>query len=194
MTGRRVKLAIILAGIVSAGLGLLAWTQPWFVVSLAEGGPLTVAGQAAAPGLSALALASLALAAALSIAGWVLRIILGVVQVGIGVLIAASAISALASPVATSSAAITDATAVSGPKAIADLVSAVATGAWPWVAVLAGAIGLVVGLAVLVTSSRWPGPTRKYETVASDGPSAELGTAGAWDALSKGTDPTGPSQ
>jgi hypothetical protein len=38
----------------------------------------------------------------------------------------------------------------------------------------------------VLTSPRWPGPARKYETSAATTDSP----AGAWDALSEGDDPT----
>ena len=59
MTIRRVKLLVIVAGALFGGLTLIAWTQQWFVLSLTSGQSLPVAGQVAAPALSALGLASL---------------------------------------------------------------------------------------------------------------------------------------
>jgi hypothetical protein len=186
VTARRLKLWLVLTGVVLGALTLLAWTQSWVAVELGGGQHLTVAGQAAAPALSALGLAGLALAAALSIAGRVLRVILGVVQAGMGVLVIVTAASTLARPVAASAATVTEATGVSGAESVAALVMSVAVTSWPWIAVVVGAASTVVGLAVVLTSSRWPGPARKYETTAGD-PETR---AGSWDALSEGKDPT----
>lgn len=186
MSARRIKLGLILSGIVLAAVTLLTWTQPWFGLELHSGQQLTVSGQAAAPSLSALGLASLALVAALSIAGRVLRVVLGVIQAGIGALTVLTAITALVDPVAASARTVTDATAVSGAQSIAALVATVSTTGWPWLALLAGALSALVGLAVALTASRWPGAARKYEATAAEG----AGTAGAWDALSHGDDPT----
>ena len=182
----RAKLYLILAAVVLGAFTLVAWTQPWFTLTLSEGRVLSVTGQVAAPALSALGLASLALGAALSIAGKVFRAVLGVVQLLIGVLVAGSAIAALADPVAASLKAVTDAVGESGAGAVAALVTSIALSAWPVVTVVLGILAALVGIAILATMRRWPGPTRKYEATAEPGAS----TAGSWDALSAGKDPT----
>jgi hypothetical protein len=187
MTAARLRLTIVLAGILVAGLALLAWTQPWFDLVLDGGQPLSVPGQAAAPALSALGLASLALVGALSISGRGVRVALGILETVIGVGIVVVASGALASPAAASASTITASTAVSGPESIAALVTSVSVSPWPWVGVAAGALTALVGIAVLVTGGRWPGPTRKYEAASTD----DTGTpVGAWDSLSDGSDPT----
>jgi hypothetical protein len=187
VTPARLRLTIVLAGVLLAGLALLAWTQTWFELVLDGGRALTVTGQFAAPSISALGLASLALVGALSIAGRIVRIALGILETAIGVAITAVAIGALAAPVAASASSITTSTAVSGPESIAALVTSVAVSPWPAVAIAAGVLTALVGVAVLATGWRWPGPTRKYEAV----PSNDSGTpVGAWDSLSDGSDPT----
>ncbi|MCU1423158.1 MAG: hypothetical protein JWN36_2809 [Microbacteriaceae bacterium] len=185
MSARRLKLILVFGGLVLGAFTLLAWTQPWFDLILVGGQRLPVSGQSAAPALSALGLASLALFAALTIAGRAFRIALGVIEAGIGVLVAVTAVAALGDPVAASGSALTDATAVSGAESLAALVQSAAPTAWPSLAVAAGALAAVLGVLVVVTSGRWPGPTRKYESARTD-----EGTAGAWDALSDGHDPT----
>lgn len=187
MTGGRLKLVVIALGVLFAAATLLSWTQPWFGLVLEGGEGLDVTGQVAAPALSALGLASLALIAALSIAARVVRLVLGVVQLVIGALVVTSAASALADPIAASAAAVTDATALSGDSTIAALVQASSTTAWPLLGLVAGAGSAVVGLAVLATAWRWPGPTRRYDAAgAQDAPT----TVGTWDSLSDGSDPT----
>lgn len=191
MSIRRVKLLVILAGAAFGGLILIAWTQQWFSLSLTTGQSLPVAGQVAAPALSALGLASLALAAALSIAGAVFRVVLGVLQVLIGVLVTGSAIAAVFDPVTASVAAVTDAVGESGTRAVDALVASVSVGAWPYLAVVLGVLSGLVGAALLATTRRWPGPTRKYETGPTETGPAETATpAVTWDALSEGRDPT----
>lgn len=193
MTGARLRLSVIASAVVSGAAALLAWTQPWFDLLLAGGesgaGTQTIAisGQVATPALSALGLASLALAAALSIARPVLRAVLGAIEIAIGTLIVVVAISAISSPVTASAAAVTDATGISGPESIDALVASVAMSEWPWLAVAAGLGCAAAGIAVLVSTRRWPRPTARYDTATTD----EAPTAvGAWDALSEGTDPT----
>lgn len=183
----RLRLVIVLGGILVAGLALLSWTQTWFDLVLEGGQALPVAGQAAAPALSALGLASLALLGALSIAGRGVRVALGILETAIGVLVVLVAAGALGDPVSASASTITATTAVGGPESIAALVTGVAVSIWPAVGVAAGVLTALVGAAVLATGHRWPGPTTKYEAVPAD----DTGTPiGAWDSLSDGSDPT----
>ena len=187
MTASRLRLAIILVGILVAGLVLLTWTQPWFELELSTGKTLSVLGQSAAPALSALGLASLALMGALSIAGPGIRLALGVVEAAIGVALVVVTVGAIADPAGAAASTITAATAVSGPESIAALISSSAMSAFPPLAVAAGVLTVLVGLAVVLTGRRWPGATRKYEVA----PDTDSGTpVGAWDSLSDGSDPT----
>ena len=190
MTSARLKLLLILAGAAGGGLVLLSWTQPWFGLILDGGQPLEVAGQIASPGLSALGLACLALAGALTIAGRVLRVVLGVVETLIGVVVVVTAASALGSPVSASASAITAATAVSGSASIAEIVVSISTSGWPWLAIAAGVLITLVGIEVVALSPRWPGPTRKYGTTGAVETDDTATTLGAWDSLTGGSDPT----
>lgn len=187
MTAGRLRLAIILVGILVAGLVLLTWTQPWFELVLGTGKNLSVLGQSAAPALSALGLASLALMGALSIAGRGIRIALGLVEAAIGVALVVVTVGVIANPAAAAASTITAATAVSGPESIAALITSTSMSAFPPLAIVAGVLTALVGVAVVLTGRRWPGPTKKYE-VAAD---TDTGTpVGAWDSLSDGSDPT----
>ena len=195
MTPRRLRLALVVGGAALGALALLAWTQPWFDLELDAGQHLSVAGQSAAPALSALGLATLALAGALAIAGRRFRVVLGVIELVIGALVVVTSVTALIDPVAASASVISDATAVSGAESLAALVASVSVTAWPYLAVVIGALLALVGVAVVVTSRRWPGPTRRYETGTAETGTAEAtrtgeGATGAWDALSEGRDPT----
>jgi hypothetical protein len=177
VTAARLKGTVLVAGLVVSALTLVAWTQPWFGVSLgtgaAGGGSISVGGEVAAGGLSALALAGLALVGALSIAGPVFRLVLAALEVLIGVAVVLSAVAAVADPVAASAPAITEATAVAGSAPLARLVEDVSITAWPWIAIVLGAATIATGLAIGVTGARWPGPGRKYAAtrfVADDDP------------------------
>ena len=185
MTSRRLKLALVVAGAALGALVLLAWTQPWFAIVLDGEQSLSVTGQDAAPALSALGVAALALAGALAIAGHGVRMTLGVVELLLGAAVTAISAAALGDPVAASASTVTEATALAGADSVAALVQSATASAWPWLAIVFGVLLVLVGGAVVITSRRWPGPTRAY-----DSGSAETGTAGAWDALSEGDDPT----
>ncbi|PPF86303.1 hypothetical protein C5B96_05190 [Subtercola sp. Z020] len=176
---RRLKSYTILAVIVWSALVFLAWSQPWFTLD-AQGRSndivrVTVQGAAAAPALSALALAGLALSAALAIAGRVIRAILGVLELVLGVSITVSSLSALADPVQAGQSAITTATGVAGTTSIGQIATTAGTEAWPFLAIVAGALMALTGVAIVLSLRRWPESGRKYQPVtfrAADGRTA----------------------
>ncbi|SMH39176.1 trp region conserved hypothetical membrane protein [Rathayibacter oskolensis] len=211
MSARRLKSSAILAIVVLAALELTSSTQPWFtlvlVAATGDGERLEVAGTVAAPALSALALAGLALAAALAIAGPAFRIVLGLLQIVLGGSVVLAASTALGDPVRAGSSLVTGATAIAGQESVAALVDSSSSTAWPVVALVAGALTSLVGIVVLVTVRRWPDARRKRASrfVPADG-SGHGGTAEpavdaadgerpidpvvSWDELSRGDDPT----
>ncbi|MCU1544543.1 MAG: peptidase [Microbacteriaceae bacterium] len=187
---RRTKSLVVLVGALVALATLIAWTQVWFAVSLDDGARLDVDGQVAAPALSALALTSLVLVGALSIAGPFFRFILGMLESLIGVTVVLSCGIALGDPVRASAPAISVATGVAGGKSVRALVSVVSESPWPWVALVSGALLVVTGLAIIVLGRRWPGSSRKYQAVRLEPADAARNPVDDWDALSGGSDPT----
>lgn len=194
MTPRRLKLVLVLAGLVLAALTLLAWTQPWFVLAVRapQGGSVDVTsdGDVAGGALAALALASLALVGALTIAGVVFRVVLGVLQALLGVCVALSALLAVGDPVGVSGSAVTAATGVDGSRSLDALVTSVVTTGWPWLGLVAGLLTVLHGAAVALTARRWPAATRKYQAVRLEQADPSHDPAAAWDSLSGGDDPT----
>ncbi|WP_020077504.1 Trp biosynthesis-associated membrane protein [Cryocola sp. 340MFSha3.1] len=168
VNGRRVKYSTMLLLLVGSGLALLAATQPWFTITLTDTAEhsttISVAGSVAAPALTALSLAGLALTAALAIAGPVFRIVLALLGLLLGVSVLISAISAVSDAVGASTSAITTATGVAGDSSIRRLVHSSAIELWPWVALVAGILVILASAAVVVFSRLWPGPSRKYQT------------------------------
>jgi len=189
VTGRRIKLYLLLGGMVVSGLVFLGWTQEWFSVVVTEGPTLSVAGDVAAPALSTLALTTLVLIAALSIAGPFFRVVLGVLQTLLGATVVLSGVIALVDPVKASGATISDATGIAGNESIHALVASVAVSAWPWISIIGGALLAAIGVAVIATGRRWPGSSRKYSAVKLE-PAAERSAVDDWDSLSDGADPT----
>ncbi len=200
MTPKRLK-GSILAALALLNLGLLlAWTQTWVSLEVAVADALRtidVAGETVAPALSALALAGLALIAAIALAGPVFRIVLAVLQA----LLAACALISSVLP-------ILDPLAVAAPAAIAatgvtDFQSGSASGdapwvltAWPYVSIVCSALLLIVAIAVLATSRRWPTSSRKYQAVGTAAPAPADGPrdrVADWDAVTHGDDPTDAS-
>jgi hypothetical protein len=182
------------AGILFSALTLIAWTQLWFTVSVNETTTSTMAiavtGDLAAPALSAFSLAGLALVAALTISGTVLRIVLGVLQFAIGAGVVASTAAALANPVAASASAVTKVTGVSGSHSVAALVETSSQTAWPWLALVFGALTAAVGVVVAITGRRWPGSSRRYQAIADTDQEDSSNPVSDWDRLSGGSDPT----
>jgi hypothetical protein len=171
---------------------LLAATQTWFSVALTDTAEheatIAVAGSAAAPALTALALAGLALTAALAIAGPVFRIVLALLGVLLGGSILFSAGSALADPLRASSSAVTTATGVAGQESVHRLVQSVTTSLWPWTAIVGGVLLVLGSAAVVVLSRLWPGSSRKYETRFQTADGVDAATALAAAAAAAETD------
>ena len=193
MNPRRLKASLLISGVVLAGLALLAWTQPWVAIDLSDGRTLVVSGDRAAGAVSALALTCLVLNGALSIASHIFRLVLGALEALIGATLVLVSSLALGSPVTASAAALSDATGVSGNDSLGTLVASVSVTGWPWVSVAAGALLVALGVAVLASAARWPGSGRKYGAVRMqtlDGVTADASNIDAWDALSRGDDPT----
>lgn len=190
--GRRVRLLALLLPVGVAAAALLAWTQPWVTLELADGRTIVAAGDAAAPAVPPFALAGLALVGALTLAGLVFRIILGLLQSLLGAGLIASGVLAISDPVAASLGPLTAATGVDGLDSVRALVESSTVSAWPWVAMVAGAAGMVIGVAIALTASRWPQRTRRFDTVtfASGSVDSRTERLDAWDALSDGDDPT----
>lgn len=216
--GKRTKLILILAVLAASGLALLAWTRVWIDATVLTGTAeaarqqLEITGATAAPALTALALAGLALAGALTIAGPVIRLVLGVLDVILGGCVMLAAYLAVSDPAGASSAAVTAATGIAGEQSILDGIEGTTLTVWPFVALFAGAVMAIAGIAVLVTTRSWPTSASRYQSVrlepvgaapgsATDGPTVHAPRArdasdatgrsvDSWDDLSRGSDPT----
>jgi uncharacterized membrane protein (TIGR02234 family) len=196
---RRARSTSVLATLVAGAAGVITSTQTWVHLSLAGGATsdVAVAGATIVPVLAPLSLAVLALGAALSIVGRVLRLVFGALTVVIAVVLATLITPLLfgvpASAVAPS---VTEVTGIAGDAAVGDLIASMATTVWPFVAAVAVVLLAAAGVFVVVTGTRWPTGGRKYEAAArraarrtADGP---LDAVDSWDDLSRGDDPTTP--
>jgi hypothetical protein len=186
---RQLRLLTIFGIAAVAGLTMLTTTQNWWTLHLA-GHTVPVPGSAAAPALSALALCGLALAAALAIAGPVIRLILGIIQLFIAFTIVLSSIQALSNPEQPSASLMTTATGVSGDSSLRKLIESVAYTPWGWIAIVVGVLTFLAGIWLLATFRFWPVASRKYQAArfaATEGPRSAVVD---WDALSEGEDPT----
>lgn len=190
MTPARERLTVVLGVLLAGALTVLSSTQTFATaVVTSERAPVVVAGSAAAPSLAPLGIVALALGLALTIAGRVARVVLGVVLVLLGAGIVAAAVPNVVSDAAGTQAAVTAVTGVVDSSAF--IVSRSGT-LWPLLGLVAGALAALLGLAVLIRSPRWATGGRRFRAeapvVAATDPISE------WDALSRGSDPTdGPA-
>lgn len=195
---RRARLLAVVTTVACGALGVISSTQTWITVVLDDAAQqaLLVPGAAAIPVLAPLSLAVLALGAALSIVGTVLRYVFGVLTVLIGALLTwLTAELVIGVPTSAFAATVTEATGIAGEAAVSALVASVATTPWPLIT-LAGWIVLVAtGLFTVATARRWQGTGRRYRTddaprsAPADG-SRPHDAIDDWDDLSRGADPT----
>jgi uncharacterized membrane protein (TIGR02234 family) len=200
---RASKGAALLAVALLGGAGMLAWSMPWFTVTLVAGASLdpavTVSGDAAAPALVPLSLAALALVGALAIASPVVRSVLAVLLALLGVGMVVVGATATLAPSAAISSTVTEATGLEGDRAVDAAVASISPSPWPVFAIAIGALVIVASIWILASSRAWPGASRRYDApTGNDGapastPSVEpaSSTVSDWDSLSAGEDPTG---
>jgi uncharacterized membrane protein (TIGR02234 family) len=189
---RKLRLYTILAIGLVALLSLLTTTQTWWTLQLA-GRSLPIAGTVAGPALTALALCTLVLAAALALAGPVFRLVLGLLQLLLAVTIILTTVLSLARPDQPSESAVQSATGIAGSTSVDHLIKSVSLTPWGFVAAALGVLAFLLGIWLLVTFRLWPAASRKYQAVRfqpADGPRDAVID---WDALSDGTDPTAES-
>lgn len=208
---RRARLLSVVVTVLCGALGVISSTQTWLTVELADAARhvLEVPGASALPVLAPLSLAVLALGAALSIVGLVLRYVFGALAVLIGAVLAwLTARVVIEHPVSAVASVVTESTGIAGESSVAKLVAAIDTTAWPIVALVVWLVLIVAGAFVLATAHSWTRTGRRYRTddaargatAASPASRASGGArphdaAGSraideWDDLSRGEDPT----
>ncbi|MBK0419174.1 Trp biosynthesis-associated membrane protein [Leucobacter sp. CSA1] len=190
----RAKPLLLLGIALSGALSLLAATQTWLSFSLdssaAAQTEVAVGGQELNPALVPVALALVACAVALTIAGPVFRRVLGGLVALLGAGIVALTAGVLASPLDAASGRITELTGLSGGAQAGLVVSSQLS---PWAAANAalGVLAALLGVLVLVLGGRWAAAGRKYEAGSARAPrAAGPDRISDWDALSEGGDPT----
>lgn len=198
---RRARLLAVAGTVLCGALGVISSTQMWLTVVLDDGAAhaLEVAGAAAVPVLAPLSLAVLALGAALSIVGLVLRYVFGALTVLIALALGwLTARVVFELPVGSVASTVTEATGIAGESAVSGLISTITATAWPAITLVVWVALLAVGLFTIATARRWSSVGRRYSTDASR-PAASAGrphdAAGSrsiddWDDLSRGDDPT----
>lgn len=192
---------ILLSGVALAGAaGLLAATQPWVTLTLAPGAAafssLELSGQQVNASLTPLAVAALAAALALTIAGPILRRLLGVIVALLGIGIVAITLTAFSDWYSAVAGRLAEATGLSGDVQ-SELVTHFATTPYVVVAIAAGVVLGIAGLAITLMSGAWRSGGRKYQKSSDGSPSSRVASEDGnhdriseWDELSVGHDPT----
>ncbi|MBX3093549.1 MAG: Trp biosynthesis-associated membrane protein [Cryobacterium sp.] len=189
--GRRARSLAFLGGIAGAALALLSLTQPWLSAHVADTDPLAVGADVAAPAVSALAVASLALVGAVAIANTAVRWVLGAVQLLLGLGVVFATVTTLHDTVGAAVPAVSSVTGISGETSVRELVTGVDVALWPWLAIVAGGILMLTGVWTVMTARSWPGSGTKYGGTATAGSAPAVSE---WDALSEGADPTNEAE
>jgi len=208
---RRARLLGVVVTVLCGALGVISSTQTWLTVELQDAAhhTLEVPGASAVPVLAPLSLAVLALGAALSIVGLVLRYVFGALAFFIGsVLLWLTARVVFEHPVSAVASVVTESTGIAGEASVAKLIASISATAWPTVTLVVWAVLIVAGVFVLATAHKWSRSGRRYRTdegaKASSTPGSTERTgngsrphdaAGSraiddWDDLSRGEDPT----
>jgi uncharacterized membrane protein (TIGR02234 family) len=193
---RRERLVVLALGVIGAALALLTATRPWLDVTIKD--PLTGSGRLHPEGrdVAALVPAAALVALAASVAAVTLRRVgrrvAGLLLVAAAGGIASATVRVLTDPRSAAEEALRVATGRTGDVAATASVGSI----WPWLALLA-AVPIVLGGAVTIVRGRaWSGLSRRYDAPAEPAAAAQVDVEvedadEAWDALSRGEDPTG---
>lgn len=198
----RGRTVAVLGFLLAGGIGVISATQTWLSVTRADGGDqIDVAGSDAVSLLAPLSLAVLALGAALSIVGLILRYVFAGLAAAAAVILAALTIPlVLAPPMTAVSGVVAEKTGLAGDTALHEIVAKVEPTAWPAIALCCWVLLLAASVFTAVTARRWKQSGRRYQADAAhlDAPTRSaaqtLDSVETWDDLSHGADPTRPSR
>ncbi|WP_258726928.1 Trp biosynthesis-associated membrane protein [Cellulomonas sp. NS3] len=181
---------LVLAALLTAASSVPVWLRATGSSAVRGEVDVPVTGTQAAPAVLAAAVALLAAAAAVGLVGRVGRWVVAGVVAAAGATVVVSALTVLGDP---QGAARTVVAAVTGVGALAGPATPTP---WPVVAVVVGVLDLLAAAVVVVSSRRWAAPTARYGTAEARGRGTAAPPPGpdddrsAWDALSRGDDPT----
>ncbi|WP_158274565.1 Trp biosynthesis-associated membrane protein [Cellulomonas sp. WB94] len=176
--------ALLVAAAATAGSTVPAWFRASGTSALTGGVEVAVPGGQAAPGVLAAAVVLLAAAAAVGLVGRLARWVVVAVVAAAGVVVLVSVVGVLRDPepVAT--------VAVAAVTGVTELAGPVAATPWPWVACALGLLDLLAGLGLARASARWGASSRRHEPTTSAATAEVDDDRSAWDALTRGDDPT----
>lgn len=181
--GRAAGILLLLAALTGI-VSVPTWFTTTTATALDPHVVVRASGADVAPAVPAAALVLLACAGALALVGRVGRWVVLAVVVAAGVLVSAAALRALADPWGSGlHAQVVAATSVAQDRA------PVTVSFWPYLAVVVGAVVVLVAVWLARASRTWPVPSRRHEGTTGPRPVVE-DERSAWDALSRGDDPS----
>jgi hypothetical protein len=198
MNYARSKIYVLLFSVLVSLSCLLAWSQPWVLLSSmlpASTGLQEFSGETVAPALPGLVFLNIATLAVLAISGTVLRKILSVVLAFSGVGIFVIATNVISDPVQASISELSTISGINNDEELVSQVVNVSLSAWPFIASASGLVLTATAIVIFFTSAKWVSTSRKYDADShrsselENAPQSEKNIA-QWDTLSKGTDPT----
>jgi hypothetical protein len=198
MNYARSKIYVLLFSVLVSLSCLLAWSQPWVLLSSmlpASTGLQEFSGETVAPALPGLVFLNIATLAVLAISGTVLRKILSVVLAFSGVGIFVIATNVISDPVQASISELSTISGINNDEELVSQVVNVSLSAWPFIASASGLVLTATAIVIFFTSAKWVSTSRKYDadthrsSELENAPQSEKNIA-QWDTLSKGTDPT----
>ena len=194
---RELTAAVVLAA-AGGALALSSAGQTWARLTVVRQLPLPpvdadLTGGLGAPLVTATGLVLLAAAVALFAVRGAGRVVVGLLMAAAGGVLGWSGLRPLIGRLPVDAGSVTSAGDSPGAR-----VTTAVSAAWPVLALVAGVLGVLAGLLVVLCSRRWPAMGRRYERPgpggAPTGPARPMTdddrAAAAWRALDRGEDPT----
>jgi hypothetical protein len=184
--GRAAVLVIVLGALALATAGP-TWVRAQTATALDPTVAVAVSGGTAAPAVNAAGLVLVAAGLALAIGGRVARMVVLVVVAAAGALITASAIAVATSPADVAAAGAAESAGVT------DLTAPATVTVWPWLCAAVGVLVVLAAVLVGIAARGWTTSSGRHErTAPSPGAGTPVDAHDAWDAQTRGTDPTAP--
>ena len=201
---RELTVAVLLCAL-AGGLALSAAGQPWADVTITRQPPLppteaVVTGSQAAPLVAAAGLLLLAAALAVIAVRGAGRLVVGLLVAGAGGVLGWSGLRGVTGQLDLGVGDVGSGVGLGGAAVTADAVPG-----WPALTLVAGVLGVLAGLLVVLRGRSWPGMGKRYERPGQERPGQPAAAAparaarpetdedrhqAAWKALDRGDDPT----
>lgn len=183
-------IGLLLAG----GIGIISSTQTWLTVTRADAAePILVPGADAMALLAPLSLAVLAIGAALTLVGLVLRYVFAALAlIGGGLLTWWTAEILFTTPVSAVAPTVTETTGLAGTATVTQMIAVIEPSAWPVMALVGWVILVITAIFALLTARQWKRGGRRFQrdTTTHDEHDGPVDAIDSWDDLSRGSDPT----